>query len=94
VSRPTKKRRFLYVVGKDRPMHFFQHGRALSSVLSKDAATEARFRELHGDQFRTVREYFATVRGQVEIVDLADIVPGLGPNAMKPDEVDPDSGTF
>ncbi len=42
VSRPTTKRRYLYVVGKARPMHFFEHGRALASVLSKDAATETR----------------------------------------------------
>ena len=83
VSRPTAKRRYLYVVGKERPMHFFEHGRALTSVLSKDAATEARFRETYGNQFRTVREYFATVRDQVEIVDLADLVPGLGADALE-----------
>ena len=91
VSRPTDKRRFLYVVGKARPMHFFEHGRALTSVLSKDAATEVRFRELYGDQFRTVREYYATVRHLVEIVDLADVVPGLGADALEaPGDADPD----
>jgi hypothetical protein len=64
-------------------MHFFEHGRALSSVLSKDAATEARFREIYGDQFRTVREYYGTVRHLVEIVDLAALVPGLGADALE-----------
>jgi hypothetical protein len=83
VSRPTTKHRYLYVVGKARPMHFFEHGRALSSVLSKDAATEARFREIYGDQFRTVREYYGTVRHLVEIVDLAALVPGLGADALE-----------
>ena len=36
-----------------------------------------RFRELYGDQFLTVRDYFETVRDRVEIVDLAGLVPGL-----------------
>ena len=91
VSRPTTKRRYLYVVGKARPMHFFEHGRALTSVLSKDAATEARFRAMYGDQFRTVREYYATVRHLVQIVDLADLVPGLGADALEaPGDADPD----
>ena len=84
VSRPTAKRRCLYVVGKVRPMHFLEHGRALTSVMSKDAATAERFRAIYGDQLRTVREYFATVRDLVEIVDLADVVPGLGPDALEP----------
>jgi len=64
-------------------MHFFEHGRALNSVLSKDAATETRFRTMYGDQFRTVREYYATVRDMVEIVDFADVVPGLGAEALE-----------
>lgn len=83
VSRPTAKRRYLYVVGKARPMHFFEHGRALTSVLSKDAATAERFRAIYGDRFQTVREYFATVRDQVEIVDLAGVVPGLNAGAVE-----------
>lgn len=83
MSRPTTKRRYLYVVGKAMPMHFFEHGRALTSVLSKDAATATRFREIYGDQFRTVREYYTTVRDQVEIVDLPDLVPGLGSDALE-----------
>lgn len=83
VSRPTTKRRYLYVVGKARPMHF-EHGRALSSVLSKDAATAARFRAMYGDQFRTVSEYYATVRHLVEIVDLSGLVPGLEAEVLEP----------
>lgn len=95
VSRPTTKRRYLYVVGKARPMHFFEHGRALTSVLSKDAATAARFREIHGDRFRTVREYYATVRHLIEVVDLADLVPGLGPDALEgANDADLDTGVL
>lgn len=86
VTRPTPKRRFMYVVGKARPMHFLEHGRALRSVLSKDVATAERFRAIYGDQFKTVREYFATVRHLVEIVDLAEVVPGLGAAALETPE--------
>jgi len=38
---------------------------------------------MHGDQFRTKREYFGTVRHLVEIVDLADLVPGFGADALE-----------
>lgn len=81
-SNTTSKRRVLYVVGAARPLHFLEHGRALTSVLSKDAATALRFREMHGDRFRTVREYYATVRDLVEIADLAGLVPGLSADVL------------
>jgi hypothetical protein len=77
VNSPTHKRRVLYLVGTAIPLRFLENRRALASVMSKDAALAARFKAAHGDQFRTVRDYYDTVRGQVEIVDLADLVPGL-----------------
>ncbi|MES2209266.1 MAG: hypothetical protein V4515_03675 [Chloroflexota bacterium] len=76
-SNPTKKRRVLYLVGTKHPVRFLENRRALSSVLSKDAATAARFREIYGDRFQTVREYYMTVRDLVQIVDLVGLVPGL-----------------
>jgi len=76
-STETSKRRVLYVVGKEIPLRFLANQRAISSVLSKNAAIAQRFAELHGDDFRTVRDYYEAVRGRVEIVDLASIVPGL-----------------
>ena len=48
-------------------------------MLSKNAAVALRFKQLHGDTYATVRDYFGTVRYLVEIVDLADIVPELRP---------------
>jgi hypothetical protein len=74
---PTSKRRVLYLVGTAIPLRFLENRRALASVMSKDAALATRFKAAHGDRFRTVRDYYDTVRGQVEIVDLADLVPGL-----------------
>lgn len=73
----TEKRRVLYVLGKEMPVKFLQNRRAITSVLSKDAAAAARFRKLHGGSFRTVAEYYKTVRHTVEIVDLREVVPAL-----------------
>jgi hypothetical protein len=71
----TDKRRVLYVVGREKPISFLRNQRALTSVLSRNAAVDARFRQLHGTQFSVVREYYAAVRDMVEIVDLKDLVP-------------------
>lgn len=76
VSNPTRRAKYLYVVGKDIPLRFLQNRRALRSVL-KDAPLAARFTGAHGDRFLTVRDYYESVRDQVEIVDLVGIVPGL-----------------
>jgi hypothetical protein len=83
-SNQTTKRKVLYLVGTAIPLTFLQNRRALSSILSKDAATAARFRALYGDRFATVSEYYQTVRAEVKIVDLVGLVPGLtsrGPQA-------------
>lgn len=79
VSYATAKRRVIYVLSKREPLRFLNNRRALSSVLSKNAAVALHFRELHGERFPTVRDYYATVQDLVEIVDLADIVPELRP---------------
>jgi hypothetical protein len=79
VSAHTDKRRVLYVVGKREPLRFLNNRRALPSVLSKNAAVAQRFNELHGKRYATVRDYYATVRDLVEIVDLADMIPELRP---------------
>ncbi len=80
-SADTSKRRVLYIVGKEHPVRFLENRRALSSVLSKDAATAARFKERHGGTFRTVRDYYESVRDIVEIVDLRDVVPAFSTSA-------------
>jgi hypothetical protein len=76
VSSPTTRSKFLFVVGRDIPMRFLENRRALGSVL-KDAHLAARFKAANGDRYLTVRDYYATVRDQVTIVDLVGIVPGL-----------------
>jgi hypothetical protein len=78
-SEETTKRRVLYVVGKTMPIRFLRNRRSLASVLSKNRAVADRFYGLHGERFVTVRDYFDTVVDQVEIVDLAEVVPFLRP---------------
>jgi hypothetical protein len=73
----TRKRRTLYVIGADVPARFLRGRRALTSVLSQNAAAAARFRALHGDRFATVKDYVASVGDEVTIVDLTEVVPSL-----------------
>jgi hypothetical protein len=77
-SEPTTKRRVIYLTGTAIPLRFLENRRALSSVL-KDAPLGRRFRELHGERFATVRDYWLTVRDQVEIVDLVPLIPAFAP---------------
>jgi hypothetical protein len=78
VSAETDKRRQLFVLGTEHPLRFLGNRRALSSVLSKNASLAKRFRELHGENFKTVNEYWATVKDRIEIVDLHEVIPALG----------------
>jgi hypothetical protein len=74
---PAAKRKMLYVVGLEQPLRFLANQRSLVSVMSRNAPLARRFQERYGDRFTTIRDYYESVRDQVEIVDLATIVPGL-----------------
>lgn len=76
-SSKTKKARYMYVVDREHPDRFLSSRRALSSVLSRNAAAAARFKSLHGDRFKTVADYAEYIEGRVEIVDLRDVVPAF-----------------
>ena len=77
VADPTPRRKMLYVVGLEQPLRFLANRRALTSVMSRNSRLAKRFHDRHGDRFTTVRDYYESVRDQVEIVDIAKIVPGL-----------------
>jgi hypothetical protein len=68
----------MYVVDREHPDRFLTNRRALSSVLSRNAAVATRFKALHGEQFKTVADYADYIKDRVEIVDLRDIVPAFG----------------
>jgi hypothetical protein len=75
-SAKTTKRRVLYVVGAQRPLAFLKGRRALTNVL-KHHGRFSNFKALHGDQFATVGDYYASVANRVEILDLLDLVPWM-----------------
>ncbi len=77
-SATTDKRRYMYVVDREHPDRFLANRRALSSVLSRNAGVAARFKALHGDQFKTVSDYAQYIKDRVAIVDLREVVPAFG----------------
>jgi hypothetical protein len=76
-SAETDKHRYMYVLGREHPERFLSGGRALSSVLSRNESAAKRFRELHGDDFKTVADYTNYIKNRVEIVDLREVVPAF-----------------
>lgn len=67
----------MYVTGIEAPLRFLKSRRLLDSVLGKHAAVATRFRELHGDKYATVGDYYKSVADRVEIIDLVKILPAL-----------------
>lgn len=75
-SARTTKRRVVYVLDTEHPMKFLRGGRAMRSVLSRSPKVRRLFYEAYGSEtFATVRDYWATVSDNVEIVDLRKLVP-------------------
>lgn len=77
-SAETEKQRCMYVVDREHPDRFLANRRALSSVLSRNAAAAARFKALHGERFKTVADYAVYIKERVEIVDLREVIPAFG----------------
>ncbi len=73
----TEKRKFLYVLGTEHPIKFFNGGRALASVLSQNVKLQKQFLEKFQDRYRTVREYYVPRRQDVVIEDVSLFVPEL-----------------
>lgn len=67
----TAKRKYLYLLGDEYALKFFRGGRALSSVLSRNDKLQKLFRERFGNQFQTVREYYAAHEHAVRIEDVS-----------------------
>jgi hypothetical protein len=73
----TEKEKYLYVLGTEHGEKFFNCGRALSSVLSRNVKLRNRFNEKFGDRYRTVRDYYLPRKGRVVIQDVSPFVPEL-----------------
>lgn len=73
----TDKERFLYVLGTEHVDKFFNGGRSLSSVLSRNVKLGKEFTEKYGDRYRKVRDYYLPRKNMVEIQDVSLFVPEL-----------------
>lgn len=74
VEYQTAKKRFLYVVGLQHPMKFFNGGRACSSVMSGKRKLWERYSQRYAD-FSTVCAFYQHKKADINIVDLTTLVP-------------------
>ena len=77
VSQTTKARR-IYLTGIAVPMRFLEGSRRdLRTALARRPGVPEQFNKVYGDNFVTVRDYWAAIRDQVEVIDLESLVPTL-----------------
>ncbi|MGI2036322.1 hypothetical protein ACRQ1B_28505 [Rhizobium panacihumi] len=85
----TDKRKYLYLLGLEHALKFFRGGRAISSVLSRNGKVSELFVDRYGDQFRTVKDYFAVHGDAVRIEDVSPWLSELaGELVSEPDPED------
>lgn len=73
----TKKKKYLYVLGIEKPLKFFTGKRKLSSVMSKNIALQSKFSVIYGSRFSVVNEYYEFRKNDVQLVDIAPVLPEL-----------------
>jgi hypothetical protein len=84
----TQKEKFLYVLGTEHGEKFFNGGRALESILSRNDALKKKFSAKHHDRFVTVRDYYLSRKGSVVIQDVSAFVPELVAAAVEAAETE------
>jgi hypothetical protein len=67
----TKKKKFLYVVGTEHPLKFFNSGRKIASVLSRNPKALSQISEKYGQQVKTVRDYYELKKNEVTVCDIS-----------------------
>ena len=70
----TTKRKYLYVVGTEHPLKFFNGGRSVKSVMSRHPLLLARLQSKYGDQVQKVRDYYALKKHDVSICDVSPYI--------------------
>ena len=73
----TKKERYLYVLGLECPSKFFNGGRAITSILSRNNKLLNDFKERYGDRFKWVWEYYNYRKKYVTLRDMYKLMPSL-----------------
>lgn len=66
----TTKRKYLYVVGTEYPLKFFNGGRSLTSVLSRNQDILDRIRQKYGESVTRVCDYYELKKDYVQIFDV------------------------
>ena len=73
----TDKTKYLYVLGTEKPLKFLRGGRAMDSVLSRNAKVHADFVDLYGVRYKRVCDYFHDHDKKVKITDVSPWLPEL-----------------
>jgi len=76
-----QKKRCLYVLTSSVPLKFFNGGRSIKSVLSRNLKLWDAFQEKYGTRFTEVNEYYNYRKGKVEIVDLYELTRKQNPDS-------------
>jgi hypothetical protein len=84
---PIEKQKFLYVLGTEVPEKFFNGGRAISSVFSRNVKLWKEFEAKFGAQCRTVSDYYLPRKSAVVIHDVSPFVPELVDAATESEEL-------
>jgi hypothetical protein len=71
------RKRQLFVAGLVLPAKFLHSNRSIASVCQRRPEVLARIRAHHGDSVKTVAEYAAAHKGEVELVDVAPLLPAF-----------------
>jgi hypothetical protein len=80
----TTKRKCLYVVGTEYPLKFFNGGRALSSVLSRNPNILSRIKAKYGESVTKVCDYYELKKDDVHICDVRPHIGRDHNTALKP----------
>lgn len=82
----TSKQRELYLTGAEVPMKFLEQSkRDVRSALAFRPGIPEKFDEAYGDVALTVKDYWSSIRSQVKVRDLAELVPefATGPELIE-----------
>ncbi len=73
----TQKTKELYVIGTDHVLAFLNSQRGLPQILKGNAKLGNSFRNLYGERFKIVREYYNTKKDDVIIRDVSEYISAL-----------------
>jgi len=85
----SPKRKYLYVLGTEYPIRFFNSGRSLDSVLSRNVKLSNDFRAKHGSRYDRVSDYYSDHRHQVAIEDVSAWLPQLLAEVPEVEDTEP-----